>query len=137
LLDFSQEHRQVRVIETDQGCWHTMMLDVWWDVLVMWIADRQGWIFGVWVIVIPVNLVPVVVHLVAIGCDQARVKIKLLQHAQPESLRKQHLPFGNPCVGVDRPHHEGRVQDTRTIYQTSNEVAILCKRAEGIGPGYQ
>ena len=39
--DFLNQRGQVRLFETDTRCWHAVVFDIGWDMLVVWIGTGQ------------------------------------------------------------------------------------------------
>lgn len=69
------------------------MLDVWRDVLMMWMGSCQNRIMGMWVVVVPVYLLAVSVDLVAIARDQPGIEVEFFQYTQPDALWEEDLTF--------------------------------------------
>ena len=75
------------------------MLDVRGHVSVMWMSGGQFWIVRMGIIIVPVWLLVVPVHFLAVARDQLGFEVEFFMHMEIEAPLEQGFAFGNTSRG--------------------------------------
>ncbi len=75
-----------------------MVFNIGWHMLMMWECACQGFIVGMRKVIVPVKSSLPAINFIAIGCDQACVKIQFFPMTQADTRSKKSLPFRCACI---------------------------------------
>ena len=129
-FDLSNEQRQVRTVEAHAGSWNSMMLDIWWYMLVMRHRRSQSRVVWMREVIIPIESVIASIYFVAIRSDDARVKVNFLSHSQPQAIGKEDFALSDARVWTVGPRGNRGPLNVRLVKQAGKKTTIATQRVQ-------